>query len=60
MLYPKIAGVKILGSAAEGGKPLATLDKGEELIYMGAEENGFVKVESGKGGGWVKKILVTK
>lgn len=60
VLYPKIAGVKILGSAADGGKALATLDKGEELIYMGAEENGFLKVESGKGGGWVKKILVTK
>jgi Curli production assembly/transport component CsgG len=59
VLYPKIAGVKIMGSAAEAGKAVATLDKGEELIYMGAEENGFVKVESGKGGGWVKKILVT-
>jgi hypothetical protein len=60
VLYPKIAGVKIMGSAAEAGKAVATLDKGEELIYMGTEENGFVKVESGKGGGWVKKILVTK
>jgi hypothetical protein len=60
VLYPKIAGVKILGSAADGGAAVATLDKGEELIYMGAEENGFLKVESGKGGGWVKKILVTK
>ena len=60
VLYPKIAGVKIMGSAAEAGKAIATLDKGEELIYMGAEENGFLKVESGKGGGWVKKILVTK
>jgi len=27
---------------------------------MGVEENGYVKVESGRGGGWVKKILVTK
>ena len=60
VLYPKIAGVKIMGAAAEAGKALATLDKGEELIYMGVEENGFVKIESGKGGGWVKKILVTK
>jgi hypothetical protein len=49
-----------MGSASEAGQAVATLDKGEELIYMGAEENGFVKVESGKGGGWVKKILVTK
>jgi hypothetical protein len=60
VLYPKIAGVKIMGSAADAGKAVATLDKGEELIYMGVEENGFVQVESGKGGGWVKKILVTK
>jgi len=60
VLYPKIAGVKIMGAAGEAGKTVATLDKGEELIYMGAEENGFLKVESGKGGGWVKKILVTK
>ncbi len=60
VLYPKIAGVKIMGAAAEAAKALATLDKGEELIYMGVEENGFVKIESGKGGGWVKKILVTK
>ena len=60
VLYPKIAGVKIMGSAGEAGKANATLDKGEELIYMGEEQNGFLKVESGKGGGWVKKILVTK
>ncbi|MGH8204118.1 MAG: hypothetical protein ACREST_05870, partial [Steroidobacteraceae bacterium] len=60
VLYPKIAGVKILGSSADAGNAVATLDKGEELIYMGVEENGFLKVESGKGSGWVKKILVTK
>jgi hypothetical protein len=60
VLYPKIAGVKIMGSPTEAGKVVATLNKGEEFIYMGAEQEGFLKVESGKGGGWVKKILVTK
>jgi hypothetical protein len=60
VLYPKIAGVKIMAAAGEAGKAIATLDKGEELIYMGEEQGGFLKVESGKGGGWVKKILVTK
>jgi hypothetical protein len=60
VLYPKIAGVKLFGASSEAGKAVATLDKGEELIYMGAEENGFVQVETGKGGGWVKKVLVTK
>ena len=60
VIFPKIAGVKIMGGSAETAKAIATLDKGEELIYMGVEENGFLKIESGKGGGWVKKILVTK
>lgn len=60
VLFPKIGGVKIMGSAAEAGKTVATLAKGEELIYMGVEENGFLKIESGKGSGWVKKILVAK
>jgi hypothetical protein len=60
VLFPKIAGVKLMGSAGESGKAVATLTKGDELIYMGTEENGFVKIESGKGSGWVKKVLVSK
>ncbi|MDR2216202.1 MAG: hypothetical protein LBE59_10240 [Nevskiaceae bacterium] len=60
ILAPKIAGVKVLATAADDGKAVATLDRNEEMIFMGAEENGYVQVESGKGSGWVKKILVTK
>ena len=60
VLYPKIAGVKLMGSAAEAGKTVATFVKGDEMIFMGEESNGFLRVESGKGAGWVKKILVAK
>ncbi|MGQ0428870.1 MAG: CsgG/HfaB family protein [Gammaproteobacteria bacterium] len=60
VVMPKIAGVKLMGSPGEAGKAVATLDKGDELIYMGEEKDGYLKVESGKGGGWVKKILVAK
>jgi hypothetical protein len=60
VLMPKIAGVKLMDSAGEAGKVVATLAKGDELIYMGQEQDGYVKVESGKGSGWVKKILVAK
>ena len=28
------------------------------MIFMGEEQNGFLKVESGSGSGWVKKVLV--
>ena len=60
VVMPKIAGVKLMGSAGEAGKVVATLEKGDELIYMGEEQNGYLKVEAGKGSGWVKKILVAK
>ena len=60
VLYPKIAGVKLMGSAGEGGKVLATFAKTDEMIYMGEEQDGYLKVESGSGSGWVKKILVAK
>jgi curli biogenesis system outer membrane secretion channel CsgG len=60
VLYPKIAGVKLMGSAGDAGKSLATLAKEDEMIYMGEETDGYLRVESGKGGGWVKKILVAR
>jgi hypothetical protein len=60
VLYPKIGGVKLMGSAGDGGKVIATLAKTDEMIYMGEEQNGYLKVESGSGSGWVKKILVAK
>ncbi len=60
VLYPKIGGVKVMAAAGEGGKVVATLAKTDEMIYMGEEQNGWLKVESGAGSGWVKKILVAK
>ncbi|MGH8249587.1 MAG: CsgG/HfaB family protein [Steroidobacteraceae bacterium] len=60
VLYPKIGGVKLMGGAADAGQAIATLAKGEEMIFMGEEKDGYLRVESGKGSGWVKKILVAK
>ncbi|HMH54478.1 MAG TPA: CsgG/HfaB family protein [Candidatus Acidoferrum sp.] len=37
-----------------------TLARGEELIFMGKEKDGFVSVETSRGGGWVKKVLIAK
>jgi hypothetical protein len=59
-IVPKIANVKLYSKPAESSGTVATLSKGDELIFMGEEQNGFLKVESGNGGGWVKKVLVTK
>ena len=37
-----------------------TLGKTDELIFMGKEQDGFVNVETSKGSGWVKKVLISK
>ena len=59
-LVPKISNVKLYSQASDGAGTVATLGKSDEMIYMGEEQNGFIRVESGKGGGWIKKVLVTK
>src|SRR4029078_11074056 len=59
-IVPKIANVKLFASPADSAKTIATLSKGDEMIFMGEEKDGFLKVESGSGSGWVKKVLVSK
>lgn len=59
-LAPKISNVKVHSQPNESSSVVTTLSRSEELIYMGEEQNGFLKIESGSGGGWVKKVLVSK
>lgn len=60
MVVPKIGNLRVMAQPSDSAKAVATLGKGEEMIFMGEEQDGFIKVESSKGGGWVKKILVTR
>jgi hypothetical protein len=60
VLRPKIANVRLLSTPTDQGDAVATLARGEELIFMGKEQDGFVSVESSRGSGWVKRVLVTK
>jgi hypothetical protein len=59
-VVPKIGNVKLFSQASDASKAVATLSKGDEMIYMGEEKAGFLKVESGSGSGWVKKVLITR
>jgi hypothetical protein len=59
-IVPKIGNVKLFASPADSAKTVGTLAKGDEMIFMGEEKDGFLKVESGSGSGWVKKVLVSK
>ena len=60
VVTPKIANVKLLASASDAAKAIATLQRGEELVVIGAEQNGFVNVQGGSASGWVKKVLVNR
>jgi len=59
-LCPKIANVKLLSKPADDAPSAVTLAKTDELIFMGKEQDGFVNVETSKGSGWVKKVLISK
>lgn len=57
---PKIANVKAFRNPADGGAAVATLQKNDEVIFEGEEANGFMKVATANGSGWVKAVLMRK
>jgi hypothetical protein len=60
VLAPKIANVKLLADPADSGKVLATLGKGDELVVIGEEKNGYINVQGAAASGWVKIVLTEK
>src|SRR5450755_361409 len=60
VMIPKIAGVKVLRQPRDGSGDVQTLSKADEVLLLGEEQNGFVKVTSSRGEGWVKAILLSK
>jgi hypothetical protein len=60
VVTPKIANVKLFAAPIDSGEPLATLAKSEELVVIGAEQNGYINVQSGSAAGWVRKVLLSR
>jgi hypothetical protein len=60
VLLPKIATIRLMAKPSDTGAVITTLGKGDEMIFLGKEEEGFLQVETGKGSGWVKKILIAR
>ncbi len=60
VMVAKIAGAQVLRGPADGSGLLMALSRTDEVLYLGEERNGFVKVTSPKGDGWVKKLLLKK
>jgi hypothetical protein len=59
-LAPKIANVKVYAQPSDTSKVVVTLGRGEEMVVAGEEKDGYVKVETASGAGWVKATLVQK
>jgi hypothetical protein len=60
VMMPKIAGVKVLRQPRDGGGDLQTLGRNDEVILAGDEQNGYTKVTTSRGDGWVKSVLLKK
>lgn len=58
VMTPKIAGIKIMKTPSDAAAVVATLQRGEEVVYLGEEKDGFFKVQGASGEGWVKKSLM--
>ncbi|HJV74262.1 MAG TPA: glutaredoxin domain-containing protein [Noviherbaspirillum sp.] len=59
-LIGKIPGVQVYVRASKTSPRLLALGKGEEVIYMGEEREGFFRVTSPQGEGWIDKLLAKK
>jgi curli biogenesis system outer membrane secretion channel CsgG len=60
VLRPKINGVQVLSLPKDGAKVIATLQRNDDVVYLGVEEDGYLKVLAPAGEGWVRKLVVSK
>jgi hypothetical protein len=56
----KIAGVKALAEPKDGAREVASLGRSDEVVAEGEEKDGYMKVATSKGSGWVKTIMMRK
>ncbi len=56
----KIAGVKALTEPRDGAREVMSLGRSDEVVAEGEEKDGFMKVATPKGTGWVKAIMMRK
>lgn len=58
ILRPKISNIKVYALPDISSDIIKTLREGEGVIYMGEKQNGFLRIETGDGGGWVKELFI--
>jgi hypothetical protein len=54
----KIAGIQLYSQPNKSSSTIARFGRDSEMVFTGGDENGFIKVQSAEGEGWVEKIMV--
>ncbi len=57
-LTSKIAGIKLMSDPSRTAPVVAALSKSQSIVYLGEERNGFLKVATDAGDGWIDRLLV--
>ena len=60
VLLPKLNNIAVLTGPEKTAERLGSLGKSETAVYMGEESNGYYRVTTSAGEGWVDKLLVAR
>lgn len=60
VVMSKITNLAVYKEADKKSSILLRANKSDELVFMGEEANGFLRVTTEKGEGWAEKILIKK
>jgi hypothetical protein len=60
VLKGKISNIKVLAKSDASSKVVYNLRKEDEIIYLGEESNGFLRIQGSNGEGWVDKKLIIR
>jgi hypothetical protein len=50
----------VVSAPKDGAKVIVTLQRTDDVVYLGVEEAGYLKVLAPAGEGWVRKLVVSK
>ena len=60
VMVAKIAGARVLRQPQDEAPELLSLGRTDEVLLLGEERDGYVKVTTSRGDGWIKKIMLRK
>jgi len=58
ILKPKIGGVQVHVNPDDSSAVIVKLSKEDDVLYLGIEKDGFYKIKSSKGDGWIESMML--